>query len=348
MTPPSRTGTASPPAQRGSPATSWRMTGPVRARLLSTALAALPSLAVVMPAHAHQAPPDFNRSRPAAAITAEHAPLSFRAQAGMIDVPAGTWTLGRDDAAADQKPAHRVTLAAFRIDRTEVTNSAFAEYLTLLGLRLARPFVAGAATADAGEDVPLLREGPYGTHTRYPVIALNDENAKIGYDGRRFVASPGYENRPVAETTWAGARAYCEWRGARLPTEAEWEAAARGTDARRYPWGNEPPDATRAWVNRDSDATAVVGRLPAVASPFGVLDMAGSVAEWTSSLKRPYPYVASDGRENRDTAGERVTRGGDYQYDNRAETLTASHRNGFSNEPSQGHRQIGVRCATDR
>jgi iron(II)-dependent oxidoreductase len=76
-----------------------------------------------------------------------------------------------------------------------------------------------------------------------------------------------------------------------------------------------------------------------------VLDMAGSLAEWTSSLRRPFPYIGADGRESPTTAGERVTRGGDYVYDRSARTLTVSHRNGFSNAPERGHRHIGFRCA---
>ncbi|MET0427066.1 MAG: SUMF1/EgtB/PvdO family nonheme iron enzyme, partial [Microvirga sp.] len=304
-------------------------------------------LLAAAPASARQAPPDFSDSHPAAAPTGENAPISRRAQAEMIVVPAGAYPIGRDDAAPDQAPAHKVSLPSFRIDRTEVTNRAFAEYLNLLGLRIRGPFEAGQFAAKAGEDAQLLREGPYGTQIQYPIMALNDENVRIGHDGTRFVPTKGFEDHPVAETTWAGARAYCNWRGGRLPTEAEWEAAARGSDGRLYPWGNEKPDSRRAHVNRDPSATAVVGSLPAGASPFGVLDMSGSLAEWTSTLKRPYPYVATDGREAPGTPGERVTRGGDYQYDNRPETLTATHRNGFSNEPSQGHRQIGIRCAAD-
>ncbi len=309
---------------------------------LRTFTLATPLLLALQPALADLTPPDFAKTKPAKPMTAANAPQSQRAQASMLTVPAGSYTIGRDDAAADQRPAHQVKLAAFRIDRTEVTNAAFAEYLNLLGLRVKGPFEAGQLAADGGPDARLLRERDPGL---YPFIALNDENARIGHDGQRFVVRQGFEQHPVAETTWAGARAYCQWRGARLPTEAEWEAAARGSEARRYPWGDAPPDATRAYINRDPDATAPVGSLPAGASPFGALDMAGSLAEWTSTLKRPYPYNAADGREAPGTAGERVTRGGDYQYDNDAERLTASHRNGFSNEPSQGHRQIGVRCA---
>lgn len=309
-------------------------------------LAAILGAGLALPALGQQAPPDF-AEHVESAPSAAQAPRSIRAQQDMVRIPGGSYPIGRDDAAADQRPAHVVALPTFRIDRTEVTNGAFAEFLNALALGVKGPFAAGTLAADAGSHAQLLREGPYGTHIQYPIIALNDENARIGHDGTRFVPTQGFAEHPVAETTWAGARAYCVWRGARLPTEVEWEAAARGAEGRKYPWGEQPPDPTLAYVNRDPEATAAVGSLPAGASPFGVLDMSGSLAEWTSTLKRAYPYDATDGRDAPDTPGERVTRGGDYQWDNRPETLTASHRDGFSNEPSQGHRQIGVRCAAD-
>ncbi len=304
-------------------------------------------------ARAHQAQPHADRAQvpdhtrlPARALSAAGAPLSYRDGQAMIAISAGQYPIGNDDGPADQRPAHTVTLSAFQIDRHEVRNGAFAEFLNALGLTLAGPVAPGRADRLTGTDLDLLREGPYGDTRFYPLIALNDENARIDYRDGRFVPQAGFADRPVAETTWAGAAAYCAWRGARLPTEAEWEAAARGPDGRLYPWGDEPPDATRAYVNADADVLAPVGSLPAGASPFGVLDMAGSLAEWTSTLKQPYPYAPHDGREDPGKPGERVTRGGDYQYDNDAQTLRATHRNGFSNEPSQGHRQIGVRCAS--
>ncbi|MEM6490678.1 MAG: SUMF1/EgtB/PvdO family nonheme iron enzyme [Pseudomonadota bacterium] len=290
-------------------------------------------------------PPDFSdrAARPPAADTA---PASWAAQSTMLTVPAGRYRLGRDDGGPAEAPAHTVALAAFRIDRTEVTNAAFAEYLNALGLTALRAFDGGDAGA---RDFPpdqqgLLREGGRASGL-YPIIALDDDQVRIGFRDDAFRPTPGFDDHPVAETTWAGARAYCLWRGARLPTEAEWEAAARGGDARRYPWGDAPPDETRVFVSVRTGVTAPVGRRPAGASPVGALDMSGSMAEWTATLRRPYPYAADDGREAPGQAGERVTRGGDYIFDSDPATLTATHRAGFSNAPARGHRHIGFRCA---
>jgi len=237
-------------------------------------------------------------------------------------------------------------LSAYRIDRTEVTNAAFAEFLNALPVRTLGNFDAGQITQQLVDTATyeLLAERRSSINS-YAIIALDDTEVRIASRGGRFMPTPGYEQHPVAETTWAGALAYCHWRGARLPTEVEWEAAARGQDGRTYPWGEALPDGRRAFASGMSAVTAPVGQLPMGASPFGVLDMAGSMAEWTSTLKRAYPYRADDGREARNAPGERVTRGGDYVYDKRPHQLTTTHRDGFSNEPSRGHRHIGFRCA---
>lgn len=294
-----------------------------------------------------QAPPDFT-TLASSSLAAQTAPHSDRAHNSMLAVPAGTYRLGRDDGPRVEQPAHTVELQAFRIDRTEVTNAAFAEYLNALNLLVEQPFRAGEASRRhiAGYHAPLLIEGREGSGL-YPIIALDDAQVRIGFQNGAFAPTPGYENHPVAETTWAGARAYCIWRGAELPSEAQWEAAARGVDALLYPWGSAAPNPTRVFVSGRAGVTGPVGERAAGASPFGALDMSGSMAEWTASLMQPYPYDAGDGRERPDRAGERVTRGGDYLYDAEARSLTATHRDGFSNAPERGHRHIGFRCAAN-
>jgi formylglycine-generating enzyme required for sulfatase activity len=274
------------------------------------------------------------------------------APGAMVPIPGGTYTIGSDDGPADERPAHPVALAPFWIDRHEVTNAEFVRFLEAVlrepgrDLRLTGRAAPGSADARAiqGRDAWLLMED-VGAPRRETLVALNDAESRIGIVDGRLVVEPGYEPHPVNEVTWQGARRYCAWRGARLPTEAEWEAAARGQGRRTYPWGDAPPAPDRAVFGRRSNETAAVGQHPAGATPEGVHDLAGNLAEWTSSLYRPYPYRRDDGREDPDAAGERVTRGGDHVFDSAPAKLRAAFRGGFSRAALVGHRHIGFRCA---
>lgn len=124
-------------------------------------------------------------------------------------------------------------------------------------------------------------------------------------------------NHPVVNITWPMAQDFARWAGdqlqlpLRLPTEAEWEAAARGTDGRQFPWG-ETWDATAAAVKERGMPLPAVASFPSGASPWGCLDMAGTVWEWTQSLDALYPYLAEDGRNQTDAPGRRIIRGGCY------------------------------------
>lgn len=240
--------------------------------------------------------------------------------AGMVEIPAGSFTMGRDDGPEDERPSHRVEVGRFAIDRLPVTHADFAVFLQAQG--------------PEGE-----RDG-----RRYRRFDHDDADARVHRVDGRWRAHAGLETHPVNEVTWAGARDYCTWRGARLPNEAEWEKAARGTDGRRYPWGNEAPDASRARFGAGWTQTAAADAYPAGASTFGVLDLAGNQWEWVSSLYRPYPYRADDGREDAASDGVRGTRGGGHDSPP-AELTTTQRGRTLSRAPRAGHHNIGFRCA---
>ncbi len=164
-------------------------------------------------------------------------------------------------------------------------------------------------------------------------------NAQYGSPGNAHGA-----NRPRENLTWFEARDFCASRGERLPTEAEWEYAARGPDSLLYPWGDELVDDYLVFERNSGNMTADVGSKPEGASWVGALDMAGNVAEWTNSLYLPYPYDAADGRESlTDETTPRVTRGPLGGYVDFAASLP------FRVRRSPGDRDwfIGFRCARD-
>jgi iron(II)-dependent oxidoreductase len=235
----------------------------------------------------------------------------------MITIPAGAFMMGNNSGPEDERPAHTVELPSFAIDRTPVTNAQFAIFLDAVG-----------------------PESP--EERRF--YDVDDEDARIHQEEGRWLADQGFADHPVMEVSWFGARRYCDWAGKRLPTEAEWEKAARGSDGRKYPWGNSPPDSSKAQFDAEYNESAPVDGFPQGASPYGVLDLSGNAWEWVSSIYLPYPYDPSDGREDLRAGPVRGTRGGGH--DSPSEELTTTHRGeDLSRNHRGGHHNIGFRCA---
>jgi formylglycine-generating enzyme required for sulfatase activity len=209
----------------------------------------------------------------------------------MVLVPAGPFNMGSNYGYSNEQPVHRVNLDKFYIDKYEVTNTQFAAFLREQGNQ---------------------EEG--GTNW------LRPDASRISQNGRAWQIAAGYDRHPVTGVSWYGAKAYCEWRGGRLPTEAEWEKAARGDDQRTYPWGEQVSCNLANYYPSDSDNSCVgdttpVGAYPAGVSSYGAYDMAGNVWEWVQSEYRDYPYKADGGRENLDSTDvHRVLRGGSWDF----------------------------------
>jgi eukaryotic-like serine/threonine-protein kinase len=223
----------------------------------------------------------------------------------MVYVQAGKFTMG-SNSYDDEKPIHKVTLHAYWIDQTEVTNAL---YVKCVDAGVCQPPSSPASS---------MRSGLY-------------------------YGNPEFNDYPVIHVDWNKAKTYCKWAGRRLPTEAEWEKAARGTDERTYPWGNDSPTNDLLNFNGSVGDTTQVGTYPNGASPYGAYDMAGNVWEWVSSMYQPYPYSATDGREDLSANGSRVLRGG--AWDHNDYLVRSVSRGGY--KPSYDSGYVGFRCASN-
>jgi formylglycine-generating enzyme required for sulfatase activity len=235
----------------------------------------------------------------------------------MVYVPTGEFQMGSTDEEVDcalalcneyrgdcergwferEQPAHTVALDGFWIDRTEVTNGQYAQ----------------CEAAGACDPPPNT-----GSTTR-----------------DSYYGNSAYDNYPVIYVSWHDAEDYCAWAGARLPTEAQWEYAARGPEGRVYPWGNDAPDCDKANSSSCVGDTTAVGTYPAGASWCGALDLAGNVWEWTADWYGEYPTGRSSG-------DERVMRGGGWQY--RWDLVRAASRHNVPPDGGYFRNGLGFRC----
>lgn len=194
-----------------------------------------------------------------------------------VTIPAGEFLMGsdksKDKAASDTElPQHRLYLPQYQIMRVPVTVAQFAQFINATNYK---------TTAEKEGKVYIYTgyqwEWVEGVDWAHPVGLQNN--------GRTMAVSAKLQNadHPVACISWDDAVAFCQWAKVRLPTEAEWEKAARGTDGRIYPWGNNPPDKTLCNFGMNEGCTTLVGQYLKGASPYDVLDMAGNVIEWTST-----------------------------------------------------------------
>ncbi len=244
----------------------------------------------------------------------------------MVLIPGGTFQMGglNGQAQPDEKPDHKVTLKSFWLDKTEVTKSQYAQCVA-----------AGAC------EIP------------------NELKSSTRSD---YYTNAEYADYPVVFVTWNDAKTYCEWAGRRLPTEAEWEFAARGNDFRNYPWGDADPTEETANFGYKNKDTVKAGSYPNGASPYGILDMAGNVWEWvadyySASYYEKSPAENPTGPDKPGVNGlQMVLRGGSWadeiielRVSNRgfglAQNLEADK---LSNSyAGQANERIGFRCAAD-
>lgn len=223
----------------------------------------------------------------------------------MITIPAGPFIRGTDAGGFDEQPPREIFLDEFRIDRYEVTNHQYGEFVVATGHRKAGP------PSRYAKNISKMR-GP---------------------------------NQPVVYVSWDDAQAYCRWKGKRLPTEAEWEKAMRGADGRLWPWGNveQAKGANWARVSDGYEATAPVGTFVTDTSPYGVMDGAGNIMEWVEDwyVEGYYQESAERNPPSPDHGVYRVLRGGAYTTTGGDLRITSRSKmvSDFRDET------IGFRCA---
>jgi formylglycine-generating enzyme required for sulfatase activity len=230
----------------------------------------------------------------------------------MVYVPAGNFLMGSDktrdsQASSDEYPQHTVYLDAFWIDQTEVTNVQYSRCVV-------------------------------------------DAKCTLPHDARSFTRSSyygnsEYANYPVIYVDWSQAQAYCAWARRKLPSEAEWEKAARGTNGQLYPWGDAVPDQDKLNYSDvlKGDTTKVYNYFPSGASSYGAVDMAGNVWEWVSDWFSSiyYPNSPDKNPMGPDLGVYRTLRGGSWGDNSRL--VRSAYREGL--DPSRGSNSIGFRCA---
>ncbi len=225
---------------------------------------------------------------------------------GMVWIPPGIFICGDYEGTADpyesktlqndnDEPVHEAYLDGYWIDRHPVTNEQFARFLEEAHAEgLVRPEPVAVMGEFEGEWVPFYYFKPY---SRLILDFYETRNARppfnlflITWDGERFRVRPGFERHPVADVTWFGAAAYASYYGKRLPSDFQWEKAARGTDGRRYPWGNNVPSAYHAPQDEAISLGPVGSYSPLGDSPYGVSDMSAGGFEWTGDWFHPDTY----------------------------------------------------------
>ena len=267
------------------------------------------------------------------------APAKTKCPEGSVLIPGGSMFMGARDLNDDAKPPHEVTITSFCLDRTEVTTRAYGACVEKGMCERALEQVSWTGVSAA---------------------------AKKRYSPFCNAGKPDRGEHPVNCVAWPMADNYCKKSGGRLPTEAEWEYAARGSNQRKYPWGDDPPSAKllnacgkecALWGDKNAEkhstmyddddgfsATAPVGSFPAGAAAHGVMDLAGNVWEWTADNYAPYTDVKQQDPRGPAAGNRRVVRGGDY-FAFHADWARPAYR--WKTEPESYNHAIGFRCAAD-
>jgi formylglycine-generating enzyme required for sulfatase activity len=252
-----------------------------------------------------ESPVDSTDSTPPGSLDPSQVSREEPVREEMVSIPAGPFIRGTNQGGFDEQPQRTLVLDAFAIDRYEVTNFQYQQFVDATGHR---------------------KSGP-------PARYAKNMSKMQGI------------NQPVVYVSWEDAEAYCHWKGKRLPTEAEWEKAMRGPDGRLWPWGNveQPNGANWARVQDGHDVSASVGAVPTDKSPYGVMDGAGNVMEWVADWYAEHYFEKAPERNppSPDHGVFRVLRGGGYATTGADIRITSRSKM----VPDFRDETIGFRCA---
>ena len=252
----------------------------------------------------------------------------------MALIPAGAFVMGADQGSESHRPRRRVTLGAYLMDRYEVTNAQFRTFIDAKGYDRQDLWSSAGWQWRSRQGLAQRLRGRLGAVG----AAAPSRLPRYWGDSRANDA-----RQPVVGVSWYEADAFCRFLGKRLPSEAEWEKAARGTDGRKFPWG-ETAEAGRANATEAKAERAMpVGSFPTGASPYGVHDLVGNVAEWVSDwYAREYAKSApAENPRGPHTGSRRAVRGGTWDDDAKDQPVMRRSSEG----PEERNRKLGFRCA---
>jgi len=244
---------------------------------------------------------------------------------GMVYVSPGTFMMGEEGDRDDAIPVHKAEIKGFFLDKCEVTVTQFGEFVKATG------YVTDAESAGSSR-------------------AFDKDKKVVPIAGATWIHPYGDDRvpdpqSPVTQVSWNDAVVYCSWAGKRLPTEAEWEYAARSNDGRFYPWGSQWDEKRCSNTFNSGMAVAKVGSFPGGTGPFGTMDQAGNVWEWCQDYyQRDYYAVSPVKNPLCDTpSGARILRGGSFT----SHPVHCKSTYRYYSAPEKGYIMVGFRCAKD-
>lgn len=278
---------------------------------------------------------------------------------GMVLIPAGEFLMGSDEVDTegkqkefgfrepmylDEHPEHSVMLDAFYIDQFEVSNADYKRFVLETRIKPPPPWIQNGYNATEHR----LNTFPLETLRQVALDYFQLDRDTTQMDRSQILAEltkiqARRDKLPVSAVSWYDAASYCRWRDKRLPREAEWEKAARGSDGRRYPWGDAWDQSKANVGDNDAGITMPLGSYPEDKSVYGVFDLGGNVSEWVNNWYQPYPGANYQSEFYGDI--QKVVKGGGAGVGHYALSYFFRSSRRGQTDPSSMSVDVGFRCA---